>query len=378
MHELTSPPPSDTAWEQMRLTLDDAMDELSDADREAVVLRFFARRPFADIGAALHLSEDAARMRVDRALGKLHGLLARRGITSTAAALATALANQVVVAAPAGLAATVTGAAIASSGAGTAPVVSLFQLMSTTKITLGVAALVLVVAGGSLLFQQRAIEQLRQEIAVLRVAQSRPSSLPVPVTTATAEAARTVPATPPGGTGDQAATSNAGAGGAPSSAALGMVNVADWQSRGTATPADALETYLWAADRVDVDVMANAIAFGKWRSRVDEFYASLSADIRAKYDSPEKLWAFILQGAPHAERDRVTAFALLAQTELPDNYVSLRVRAQKGDRTEEGNMLFERTANGWRRTLGDPDRGDSLIAPVIAMFPLASKPDGAK
>ena len=73
--------------------------------RNGSLLRYFENRPFAEIGAALRVSEDAARVRVDRALDKLRALLVRRGITSTAAALGLALSSQSALAAPPALAA---------------------------------------------------------------------------------------------------------------------------------------------------------------------------------------------------------------------------------------------------------------------------------
>jgi hypothetical protein len=107
-------------WEQLRPVLDDLMEELDERDREAVLLRFVEGQSFALVATALRLSEDAARKRVDRALEKLGALLQRRGITSTAAALAVLLANQITVAAPANVAAAITTAAIkgASTAAG--------------------------------------------------------------------------------------------------------------------------------------------------------------------------------------------------------------------------------------------------------------------
>jgi len=42
---------------------DSAIDELPEADRTAVIFRFLEQRPFADVGAALRVSEDAARVR---------------------------------------------------------------------------------------------------------------------------------------------------------------------------------------------------------------------------------------------------------------------------------------------------------------------------
>ena len=103
-------------WERLRPTIDDAIQELGERDREAVLLRFFENRPFAEIGAVLRVSEDAARMRVERALDRLRDAFARRGVTSTGTALAAILASQAGVAAPAGLAGAITGAALAGVG----------------------------------------------------------------------------------------------------------------------------------------------------------------------------------------------------------------------------------------------------------------------
>ena len=71
-------------WEQLRPTLDDAMHELKEADREAILLRYFENRPFAEVGAKLGLNENAARMRVERALEKLRAALTQRGVTTAA------------------------------------------------------------------------------------------------------------------------------------------------------------------------------------------------------------------------------------------------------------------------------------------------------
>lgn len=74
-------------------------------------------------------------MRVTRALEKLRDRLQRRGIVSTAAALAGVLGTQAVSAAPAGLAASVATAVSAGvvATATASPVLSLFSFMSLTK-----------------------------------------------------------------------------------------------------------------------------------------------------------------------------------------------------------------------------------------------------
>ena len=49
MHEDATEPAATADWSRLRPALDAAMDELSSHDREAVLLRFFQARPFADI-----------------------------------------------------------------------------------------------------------------------------------------------------------------------------------------------------------------------------------------------------------------------------------------------------------------------------------------
>ncbi|MDO8539657.1 MAG: sigma-70 family RNA polymerase sigma factor [Opitutaceae bacterium] len=132
--------PSTGDWERLRLVIDEALDALNEREREAVLMRCLQDRPFADIGRALGLSEDAARMRFDRALEKLRGVLARRGVTSTVAALGVALANQAAATAPSGLAASITGAALAGAGGATMSAMTFFHMISTTKFAAGCIA----------------------------------------------------------------------------------------------------------------------------------------------------------------------------------------------------------------------------------------------
>ncbi|MDZ7905917.1 MAG: sigma-70 family RNA polymerase sigma factor [Cypionkella sp.] len=73
-----------------------------ETDREAMLLRYFEGLSFAEVGARMNLSENAARMRTERALEKLRFHLGRRGVTSTTVALGLLLANQAFALAPAG------------------------------------------------------------------------------------------------------------------------------------------------------------------------------------------------------------------------------------------------------------------------------------
>ncbi|HVU32485.1 MAG TPA: sigma-70 family RNA polymerase sigma factor [Opitutaceae bacterium] len=146
MHE----PSSGIDPEKLRPLLDGAIDELPEKDRSAVVLRFFGHQSFVQVGSALRVSEDAARMRVDRALGKLQLLLARRGITSTAAALGIALTTEAIAAAPRGVAARIFVGALSSAGTGAATTGTL-GFMAAIKTWVAGAALV--AALGTVSFQ---------------------------------------------------------------------------------------------------------------------------------------------------------------------------------------------------------------------------------
>lgn len=163
MEDLTRDAEPEADWDALRPVIDAALGELGERDREAVLLRFFENRGFAEIGARLRLGENGARMRVERALDKLHAALARRGIRSSAAALGTALGAHAVVAAPSGLAATIAAAAPASATAG---VVGL--LMSVTKLQWAAGTAVLAAGAFTGVVQYRANAAFARDVAQLQ------------------------------------------------------------------------------------------------------------------------------------------------------------------------------------------------------------------
>ncbi|MFT3784115.1 MAG: sigma-70 family RNA polymerase sigma factor [Nibricoccus sp.] len=105
-------------WERLKPVLDAVLNQLKPAERDALLLRYFEEQTFVEMGRRFGVSEDAARMRVDRALQKLRGRLVKRGIASTAGALATLLASHAVGATPSGLASSVSATALSQSVTG--------------------------------------------------------------------------------------------------------------------------------------------------------------------------------------------------------------------------------------------------------------------
>jgi RNA polymerase sigma factor (sigma-70 family) len=106
------------AWKQIAPMLEGAMDSLSEGDRDAVVLRFFEGKALNEVGAAMGVSEGAARKRVSRALERLRKFFSKRGVTLSAVLIAAAVSANAVQAAPAGMAATVSAVALKGAAAG--------------------------------------------------------------------------------------------------------------------------------------------------------------------------------------------------------------------------------------------------------------------
>lgn len=114
-------------WKQIAPMLEAALDKLNARDRDAVLLRFFENKKLAEVGRTLGISEDGARVRVNRALEKLRKLFARRGVDSTADAITGAITANSIQIAPAALAKSLTAAAIAKGAAASTSILFLAQ-----------------------------------------------------------------------------------------------------------------------------------------------------------------------------------------------------------------------------------------------------------
>ena len=169
---------SDADWHKLRPILDAAMHGLKNAEREAVLLRYFENQPYAEVGAKLGVNENTARMRVERALEKLRALLAKRGIT-TGAALAGIISANAVETAPGTLAAAVASASITGANTGG---LALFKTISATKLKFCAGALAV---GGAAIFllanrnmhaRPRMQSELAQQLAQTNLTIDNPSN----------------------------------------------------------------------------------------------------------------------------------------------------------------------------------------------------------
>ncbi len=143
MHDIAAEP--DAQWEKLRSWMDEALSQLRDRDREAVLLRFFQGHSHQEVGRVLGLSENAAQKRVDRALEKLRANFARRGVAIPCAALAAAMAAHSVKAAPAGFSENLADVSLAQAQTTAVGGTSLFFLLMSTKLKIVLPAVILLI-----------------------------------------------------------------------------------------------------------------------------------------------------------------------------------------------------------------------------------------
>jgi len=147
-------------WNEIAPEIDDALNELEDEDRALVLFRFYENKSHPEIGRALGISQDAARMRTRRALDKLKSSLGKRGITTTATLLGTSLAANAVTTPPAGLAASI------SASAGVAAPLGFLGLIKANLLALGTLAVAVpIVVTQQVKIQSLSSSEPRQELS---------------------------------------------------------------------------------------------------------------------------------------------------------------------------------------------------------------------
>ncbi len=141
-----------TPEEELLPLLDEHLAALGEADRAAVLLRYYQRCSFAEVGMQLDISEEAAKKRVQRAVEKLRARMAAKGVALTADALAAILTEKLVQPAPGKLMAAVLahathGTAATAMSAGQKKLVAKLAVktISSSEVAIGAVGVVLAV-----------------------------------------------------------------------------------------------------------------------------------------------------------------------------------------------------------------------------------------
>lgn len=338
-------------WRAIKTELDDAVDALPGADREAVLLRFFEQRTLAQVGVALGISEDAARKRVARALERLRGLLGSRGVKTSSTALAAMLLANSVQAAPATFLA---GLAAASTVAFGDNATLALITMSKLKIT-AVTALIVIGAGAPLLIEfqknralRSEVEQLRraQEVSLKTAVQLQPDAPSDELERLRSEHAELMRLR-----GEIAllraqreptAVRNAASAEEPTSTATRSYNnvywAADsWKNVGTETPDAAFQTLLWSASKSGDPNVTKSLIY--WDGKIDPAHL---AD-----------WENGVSNTVHGYWQIATNYVgvrIISQTEIDPETRSLRIEGVSNDGSSAPtDLVFRKTEKGWRQ-----------------------------
>jgi hypothetical protein len=151
-------------WREVHPHLDQAIDELPPGDRDIVLLRFWEKKSFREIGTALGKTEGASQKQTERALEKLSHQLRRRGVAISVGALTAGISMQLSAAVPAALITTISQGALAAAPALTTGTLILKSIEAMTYAKTKTALAVAVVAAVPLGIQWNANQDLQHRL----------------------------------------------------------------------------------------------------------------------------------------------------------------------------------------------------------------------
>jgi RNA polymerase sigma factor (sigma-70 family) len=201
-----------SSFNELAPELDEALLELNENDREALLLRFLQGKTIREVGEALKIREDAAQKRIAKAMETLLQKLRRRGVrVASVAILAAALPQLTASAVPAALpGAIVTASVSASAAVSTSTLSTALKFMLLKKeITVACVALMTLPVGyeyyaaskvqAAVNTQSERLQRARESIAahdaeLNQTATTAPISVPIAVVAKTA--GPTAPAVP--------------------------------------------------------------------------------------------------------------------------------------------------------------------------------------
>jgi RNA polymerase sigma factor (sigma-70 family) len=160
---------SDANWEQIAPHLDAALGELSESDRDALLLRYFERKSAQEMAQTLGISDTAAQKRVSRAVERLREFFSKRNVPTGANGLVVLISANAVQAAPVGLGATIsTIVTLNGTVFHTSTLIAVTKTiaMKTFQKTLYNAALIVVAGTG--IYQAHQASTLRAQVQNLQ------------------------------------------------------------------------------------------------------------------------------------------------------------------------------------------------------------------
>jgi RNA polymerase sigma factor (sigma-70 family) len=153
------------AWSEIAPHLDAALGELSEPERDAVLLRYFQRQSAREMAQTLGISDEAAQKRVSRAVERLREFFVTRGVTVGASGLAVVISANAVQAAPVSLALTISAAAtLTGTTLATAATVTATKTIAMTALPKTIVTATVAILAGIGIYVARENTKLRDHI----------------------------------------------------------------------------------------------------------------------------------------------------------------------------------------------------------------------
>jgi len=132
---------------------------------------------------------------------------------------------------------------------------------------------------------------------------------------------------------------------------------ADYRNEGLATPLATLQTFAWACDRGDIEVVQKLLFFdGPARAKAEALLASMPSTARTAWKSPEEMAATLLTSANMNGPFPGAAILEKATVEpIREGRVMLRLPDTPKDRGE-----YQKTEDGWRYVITEKMVDDYL------------------
>lgn len=149
----------------------------------------------------------------------------------------------------------------------------------------------------------------------------------------------------------------------------------EWRNAGVATPRATLETVLWAGANGDVDALASTVSFvpgSRTRKAAQALLESLPESMRAQYDSPEQLIAFLTIKDVPLGAVELRRYTELEGWPLPAVQVVMQLTAADG-KSKDATLVFMNPGEGWKLVVTD-----SVVAKYAAMLEDANGAAGGK
>lgn len=332
--------------QQLGAVLDATLHELNDRDRTAVLLRFFGQASFSAMAGQLGLTENAAQKRVDRALDRLRAALARRGIASTGAALAAALASEAAIVAPEPLAAAVTASAVGALAAG-GGAASAWTIFLMTKLKLAAVGAIVLAGAAALVIQYQHNARLQEENDRLQQAArdaarahvDHPPAHPSPDAPAPSRVAPAPVAATPAASATPDSTD--------------LVPAANLQNAGNATPAAAYESIFWAVTHHDVETLGRLIALSeRGKARAAAAFEKVPAPVidGTHITTPEEMIGYLFT----SKMGELSALRIGNEKEkTPDDATVAGALQHPNGQSDAVHLDFHRGVDGWQWQISD-------------------------